>query len=224
MGMWAFYSQLKTNHLFCSIISYCRLSRRPVFPQSPNYCSLIRRKFCRTTDVCALQFFVFHSWENSFQVFTLCMWKVILRMDHARTCLILFSVPCVPGAHKLTRVFRVSMNWRQDVLTGDTKTWIWNRAIVLHYVQKQITDKVSEWSQLRNSDFLPKFIVSIKALRLDIVNCKETTKHECEDNTKHISNILKIIHGQKVPLKTTKKHNNANILHCPAVTLTASHK
>lgn len=84
--MWAFYSQLQTNKLFCTIILYCLLSGRPVFPQSPNYCSLIRRTFCRTTDgvfecycyECALQFLVFHSWKNSFQVFTLYMWTVIL--------------------------------------------------------------------------------------------------------------------------------------------------
>lgn len=43
---------------------------------------------------------------------------------------------------------------------------------------KQHPYKASEWSHLENRDFLLKFIVSIKALRFDIVNCKETTKHE----------------------------------------------
>lgn len=83
------------------------------------------------------------------------------------TCLILLSVPCVPGAHKLTRVFRVSVNGRQDVFTKDTHT----------HVNEQKICTESEWSQFRTRDFLPEFIVSIKALRLDIVNCKETTKH-----------------------------------------------
>lgn len=36
------------------------------------------------------------------------------------TCLILLPIPCVPGAHKLTGVFRVSVNGRQDILTEDT--------------------------------------------------------------------------------------------------------
>lgn len=52
-----------------------------------------------------------------------------------------------------------------------------NKANVLHLLQKH-NDKAFDWNQLRNSEFLPKFIVSIKALRFDIVNCNGTKKHE----------------------------------------------
>lgn len=53
--------------------------------------------------------------------------------------------------------------------------------------------------QFRMSDFLPEFIVSIKALRLDIVNCKETTTHE--------QVIYHHIFSQYRP------HNNSQITH-----------
>lgn len=92
----------------------------------------------------------------------------MVTLTRALTCLILLSVPCVPGAHKLTRVFRVSMNGRQDVLTKDTHKDLQNLCLW----------RASEWRQWRKRDFLPKFIISIEALRLHIVNCKETTKHE----------------------------------------------
>lgn len=39
------------------------------------------------------------------------------------TCLILFSVPCVPGTYKLAGIFRVSVDGRQDVLTEDKETY-----------------------------------------------------------------------------------------------------
>ena len=45
-----------------------------------------------------------------------------MELAAALTCLILLSVPGVPGAHKLTGVFRVSVNGRQHVRTMGAHT------------------------------------------------------------------------------------------------------
>lgn len=88
-------------------------------------------------------------------------------MDRALTSLILLSVPGVPGAHKLTGVLGVSVNGRQDVLT---ERFIKNTQMF----KKREISAVFRKTAAQITDFLPKFIVSIEALRLDIVNCKQT--------------------------------------------------
>lgn len=132
-------------------------------------------------------------------------------MDRALTCLILFSVPCVPGAHELTRVFRVIVNGRQDILTKEHKhTLICKRAKDLHCLQNQQLGKASEWSQFRNRGSLPKFIVSIEALRLHIVNCKETTKHQ------RIIDLFRLF--------LNKTHSQTNLFQFTSTAHTAHHK
>lgn len=177
MGMWAFYSQLKNNKLFC-IILYCLLEEEVEDQFSLNL-QITAHWSLQDADgafegncyECTLQFLVFHSWKNEFQVFTLYMWTVILE-DGPCSYLLdpVLHTMCsrCPQAHKgIQGQYELkarhphwrhkNMNMKQcksSALCTETDHW------------------QGIWMESVNKHFLPKFIVSIKALRLDIVNCK----------------------------------------------------
>lgn len=108
-------------------------------------------------------------------------------MDRALTCLILLSVPCVPGAHKLTRVFRVTVNGRQDVLTKGHKHRLMSK--------RALFTKLAAWQSIG--------MKSIKEQRLlTKVHCKHrgTQASHCElwrnNKTSEDNTLFRLFHNK----------------------------